>query len=143
LKNLNRELAAYDLLCEDEDESMQMRIEWQMGWIMQIDTLRLDIIGISGRYVSLFVIYWSRCVAYKDFRDARTYAGNNITDIAGSHGSPLTGQSMMLTVDRFWLTLLTDWSDPGSMTTLSKPSWGEENDSDDDYLIWVSSYLTG
>jgi hypothetical protein len=27
LKNLNRELAAYDLLCEDEDESMQMRIE--------------------------------------------------------------------------------------------------------------------
>jgi len=42
----------------------------------------------------------------------------DITDIAGSHGSPLTGLSMMLTIDRFWLTLLTDRSDPGSMTTL-------------------------
>jgi hypothetical protein len=42
----------------------------------------------------------------------------DITDIAGSHGSPLTGLSMMLTIDRFWLTLLTDRSDPGSVTTL-------------------------
>jgi len=42
----------------------------------------------------------------------------DITDIAGSHGSPLTGLSMMLTIDRFWLTFLTDRSDPGSMTTL-------------------------
>ena len=39
-------------------------------------------------------------------------------DIAGSHGLPLTGPSMMLTIDRFLVDSLTDWSDPGSMTTL-------------------------
>src|ERR1700677_2172263 len=40
-------------------------------------------------------------------------------DIAGSHGLPLTGPSMTLTVDRFLIDLLTDRSDPGSMTTLT------------------------
>ena len=35
----------------------------------------------------------------------------DITNIAGSHGLPLTGLSIMLTIDRFWLTFLTDWSD--------------------------------
>jgi hypothetical protein len=27
----------------------------------------------------------------------------DITDIPGSHRSPLTGLSMMLTIDRFWV----------------------------------------
>jgi hypothetical protein len=42
----------------------------------------------------------------------------NMTDIASSHSSPLTGPSMLLMSDQFSLTLLTDQSDLGSMTTL-------------------------
>jgi hypothetical protein len=92
----------------------------------RIDMLRLHIVS-SSRYRRI-VNFYMRCagplateLSWCAFRDCLGLSGQSEVakpDIADSHGLPLTGPSMTLTVDRFSIDLLTDRSDPGSMTTL-------------------------
>jgi hypothetical protein len=99
----------------------------------RIDILRLHIVSSSGyrRIVNFYV----RC-ALQNCHGAAFAMGLSgqsevaKPDIADSHGLPLTGPSMTLTIDRFSIDSLTDRSDPGSMTTLQplKAPWQAQVD---------------
>ena len=84
-----------------------------MKWTMQIDTLTLD--EVVDTYVSLFVIYYSGStrIFMTQGHDARNRHNQHC-----QFSWLATDWSMMLMIDRFWLTLLTYRSDLGSMTTL-------------------------
>jgi len=89
----------------------------------RIDILRLHIASSNG--YRRIVIFYIRCAAAElswcGVRDCLGLSGQSEVakpDIADSHSLPLTGPSMMLTIDRFSIDSLTDRSDLGSMTTL-------------------------
>ena len=58
LKNLNWELAAYDLLCEEEDKNLPDE-DGMMDGMDHANWLRLTLALVVDTYVSLFVIYWN------------------------------------------------------------------------------------
>jgi hypothetical protein len=85
--------------------------------------LRLHIVSSSGyrRIVNFYIRCAAAELSWCGVRDCLGLSGQSEVakpDIADSHGLPLTGPSMTLTIDRFSIDSLTDWSDPGSMTTL-------------------------